>query len=248
MMIKPPDFDPHRRYPVIVYNDAGPGEQAVVNGWAGWISLWHQFMAAHGFIVFAADNRGAAGHGQVFEEPLHYRLGAQETSDIRDAVHYLRGLSYVDTGRIGIWGTHYGGFLALHTLFKDSTDFRCAAAVSPLTDLHQTSAVFAERYLGLLASHRNEFEQSAPLEAVGRMRGRLLLASAPETTVTLQRSLQGAGKSFETVVLAKDSEATPVQADLAALLPKLTDFFLSMDNVRQASTPAGKGQAQSGSQ
>ncbi|HEY1217216.1 MAG TPA: DPP IV N-terminal domain-containing protein [Bryobacteraceae bacterium] len=247
MMIKPPDFDPHRRYPVIVYNDAGPGEQAVVNGWTGWISLWHQFMAARGFIVFAADNRGAAGHGHVSEEPLHYRLGAQETSDIRDAVHYLRDLPYVDAGRVGIWGTHYGGFLALHALFKDPTDFRCAAAVSPLTDLHETSAVFAERYLGLLAFHRNEFEQSAPFEAAGRMRGRLLLASAPGTTVTLQRSLQAAGKTFETVVLSKDSEATPVQADLAALLPRLTDFFLAMDNVGQAATPAGKSQAPSGS-
>ena len=89
-MIKPPNFDPAKKYPVIVYTYGGPHEQVVENAWMGGGFLWHQMMAQKGYIIFSLDNRGSAGRGHVFEEPIHYRFGAQELSDQRDGGEWLK--------------------------------------------------------------------------------------------------------------------------------------------------------------
>src|SRR6202047_349501 len=117
-MIKPPDFDPHRKYPVLVYTYGGPHAQVVMNEWERSTFLWHQLMAQKGYIIFSLDNRGSAGRGHLFEEPIHYRLGAQELSDQLDGVAYLKSLAYVDAERIGIWGWSYGGHMTLHAIFE----------------------------------------------------------------------------------------------------------------------------------
>src|SRR3984893_5170228 len=89
-IIKPPDFNPSKRYPVLVYTYGGPHAQVVVNEWEGSTFLWHQMMAQKGYIIFALDNRGSAGRGHRFEEPIHFRFGAQELSDQRDGATWLR--------------------------------------------------------------------------------------------------------------------------------------------------------------
>src|SRR5258706_1599107 len=113
VMIKPPDFDSSKKYPVLVFTYGGPHAQVVLNAWGGSAGLWHQLMAQKGYIIFALDNRGSGGRGHVFEEPIHYRLGAQELCDQRDGGAYLKSLAYVDAERIGIWGWSYGGGTAL---------------------------------------------------------------------------------------------------------------------------------------
>src|SRR6266849_5883571 len=118
MMIKPPDFDASRKYPVLVFTYGDPHAQVVLNAWGGNTGLWHQVMAQRGYLIFALDNRGSAGRGHVFEEPLHFRLGAQELSDQRDGVAYLKSQPYVDPARIGIWGWSYGGHMTLHAMFE----------------------------------------------------------------------------------------------------------------------------------
>jgi len=114
----------------------------------------------------------------LFEEPLHYRLGAQEMSDMRDAVDWLRRLPYVDPGRIGVFGGFYNGFLALEAIFTDPGQIKAAAAVSPILNWQEESAPFAERYLGVPALHHDEYEKSSPLEFAERFVGRLLVVSS----------------------------------------------------------------------
>src|SRR6202158_5002314 len=115
-MIKPPDFDASRKYPVLIYTYGGPHAQVVLNAWGNNTGLWHQEMAQKGYIIFALDNRGSAGRGHLFEEPIHYRFGAQELSDQRDGVDYLKSLPYVDASRIGLWGWSYGGDMTLDAM------------------------------------------------------------------------------------------------------------------------------------
>ena len=117
-MIKPPDFDPHKKYPVLIYTYGGPGVQIIRNAWGGATFLWHELMAQKGYIIFSLDNRGSAGRGHLFEEPIHFRLGAQELSDQRDGVAWLKTLPYVEASRIGIWGWSYGGQMTLHAMFE----------------------------------------------------------------------------------------------------------------------------------
>src|SRR6267142_3860138 len=131
-IIKPPDFNPQKKYPVLVYTYGGPHAQVVRNGWGGANFLWHQLMAQKGYIIFSLDNRGSAGRGHAFETPLHFHMGAQELSDQRDGVQYLKSLPYVDSNRIGVWGWSYGGYMTLHAMFEAGDDFNAGFAGGPV--------------------------------------------------------------------------------------------------------------------
>src|SRR5947199_8925391 len=118
-MIKPPSFDPAKKYPVLVYTYGGPHVQVVVDAWTGSFFLWQQLMAQMGYIIFSLDNRGSAGRGHVFEEPIHYRFSAQELSDQRDGAEWLEGQTYVDAERNCIWSWGYGGPKTMHEMLDE---------------------------------------------------------------------------------------------------------------------------------
>src|SRR5216684_305116 len=149
-IIRPPDFNPQKKYPVLVYTYGGPHAQVVRNAWGGATFLWHELMAQKGYIIFSLDNRGSNARGHLFETPLHFRLGAQELSDQRDGVAYLKTLPYVEGNRIGIWGWSYGGHMTLHAMFEAGGDFKAGFAGGPVTDWHFYDSIYTERYLGLL--------------------------------------------------------------------------------------------------
>lgn len=174
-MIKPPNFDPAKKYPVLIYTYGGPHAQIVVNAWTGANFLWHQMMAQKGYIIFSLDNRGSAGRGHVFEEPIHYRLGAQEASDQRDGVRWLAHQPYVDANRVGIWGTSYGGHMTLHAMLAFPEVFKAGFAGAPVTDWHYYDTIYTERYLGLLPLHEEDYQESSPHDA-DKLKGKLLIA------------------------------------------------------------------------
>ncbi len=156
LMIKPPNFDPGKKYPVLVYTYGGPHAQVVLNVWEGNTFLWHELMAQNGYIIFAVDNRGSAGRGHVFEKTIRFQFGAQEMSDQRDGAAYLRSLPYVDGRRIGIWGWSYGGHMTLHAMFEAGDDFKVGFAGGPVTDWHFYDSIYTERYIGLLPPNEEQ--------------------------------------------------------------------------------------------
>ena len=176
VMIKPLDFDSAKKYPVLVFTYGGPHAQVVTNAWGGNTALWHQLMAQKGYIIFSLDNRGSAGRGHVFEEPIHFRLGAQELSDQLDGVAYLKSLPYVDAERIGIWGWSYGGHMTLHAVFEAGGDFKAGFAGGPVTDWHFYDSIYTERYLGLLPQNESGYRASSPINEAAGFKGKLLIA------------------------------------------------------------------------
>src|SRR5216683_7960206 len=233
VMIKSPDFDATRKYPVLVYTYGGPHAQVVVNQWTGNTFLWHELMAQKGYIVFALDNRGSAGRGHVFEEPIHYRLGAQELSDQRDGVAYLKTLPFVDASRIGIWGWSYGGHMTLHAMFEAPDDFKAGFAGGPVTDWHFYDSIYTERYLGLLPQNEEGYRSSSPIEKAAGLKGKLLIAHGTgDDNVHFANTLSLINKLIE---LGKYVEVMPFPgrghgvSDLAAhklLMNRVTQFFL----------------------
>jgi dipeptidyl-peptidase 4 len=175
-MIKPLDFDSSKKYPVLVFTYGGPHAQVVLNAWGGNTGLWHQLMAQKGYIIFALDNRGSGGRGHVFEEPIHYRLGAQELSDQLDGVAYLKSLAYVDAERIGIWGWSYGGHMTLHAIFEAGSVFKAGFAGGPVTDWHFYDSIYTERYLGLLPQNESGYRASSPINEAEKLKSKLLIA------------------------------------------------------------------------
>ncbi|HMI53922.1 MAG TPA: S9 family peptidase [Candidatus Saccharimonadales bacterium] len=233
MMIKPPDFNPERRYPVLVYTYGGPHAQVVTNQWQGPTYLWHQSMAQKGYIVFAVDNRGSAGRGHLFEEFIHYRLGAQEMSDQRDGVTYLKGLPFVDPARIGIWGWSYGGHMVLHAMFEDPEDFKAAFAGGPVSDWHYYDSIYTERYLGLLPEHDESYEASSPIENAKGLRGKLLIAHGTgddnvhfSNTLRVIDELLETGKAAEVMPFPGRGHGVSDPEARRVLFQRVTQFFI----------------------
>src|SRR5256885_4417112 len=150
-MIKPPNFDATKKYPVLVYTYCGAGGQVVTNAWGGSTYLWHELMAQKGFLVFALDNRGSAGRGHVFEEPIHFRFGAQELSGQRDGVAWLKAQPYADAEHIGIWGWSYGGQKDLHLMVVKFKEFKAGFAGGPGTNWDYYGSDFNQRHLRALS-------------------------------------------------------------------------------------------------
>jgi dipeptidyl-peptidase 4 len=233
MMIKPPNFDPARKYPVLVFTYGGPREQVVVNAWDARSFLWHQLMAQKGYIVFALDNRGSAGRGHLFEEPIHFRLGAQELSDQRDGAAYLKSLPYVDPKRIGIWGWSYGGHMTLHAMFEDPEDFKVGFAGGPVTDWHYYDSIYTERYLGLLPQNEESYQESSPIKNADHLKGKLLIAHGTgddnvhfANTLAVINELIEAGKYVEVMPFPGRGHGVTDAEARRVLMNRVTQFFL----------------------
>ena len=175
-MIKPPHFDLAKKYPVIVYTYGGPHAQVVLNAWGGSGLLWHQMMAQKGFIIFALDNRGSAGRGHVFEEPIHYRLGVQELADQRDGATWLAQQPSVDSKRIGIWGWSFGGFMTITAMLRAADVFKVGFAGGPVTDFRFYDTIYTERYMGLPKQHEEDYVNNSPVKYASGLKGKLLIA------------------------------------------------------------------------
>ncbi len=233
MMIKPPGFDPSRKYPVLIYTYGGPHAQVVRNGWGGSIFLWHELMAQKGFVIFAMDNRGSAGRGHVFEEPIHFRLGAQELSDQRDGVRYLDSLPYVDAERIGIWGSSYGGHMTLHAMFRDFKEFKAGFAGSPVSDWRLYDTIYTERYLGKPQTNFEEYEESSPVKTATQLKGKLLIAAGTgddnvhfANTLEVLDELIAAGKYAEVAVFPGRGHGISDPAARVVLFRRVSEFFI----------------------
>src|SRR6202158_5722001 len=233
VMIKPPDFDASKKYPVLVYTYGGPHAQVVLNAWGGNTPLWHQLMAQEGYIIFSLDNRGSAGRGHIFEEPIHYRLGAQELSDQLAGVAYFKSLHHSDAGRIGIWGWSYGGHMTLHAIVEAGMDVKAGFAGGPVTDWRFYDSIYTERYLGLLPEKEKEYRASSPIDRTAGLKGKLLIAHGTgddnvhfANTLSLINELIELGKYVEVMPFPGRGHGVSDPAARKVLMNRVTQFFL----------------------
>ena len=233
MMIKPAGFDSAKKYPVLVYTYGGPRAQVVLNAWGGSTFLWHELLAQKGYIIFALDNRGSAGRGHLFEEPIHFRLGAQEMSDQRDGASYLKSLPYVDANRIGIWGWSYGGHMTLHAMFEDPEDFKVGFAGGPVSDWYYYDTIYTERYLGLPQKNEESYQESSPVKNAEHLKGKLLIAHGTgddnvhfANTLAVIDKLIEAGKYAEVMAFPGRGHGVSDPPARRVLMQRVTQFFL----------------------
>jgi len=233
MMIKPAGFDSAKKYPVLVYTYGGPRAQVVLNAWGGSTFLWHELLAQKGYIIFALDNRGSAGRGHLFEEPIHFRLGAQEMSDQRDGASYLKSLPYVDANRIGIWGWSYGGHMTLHAMFEDPEDFKVGFAGGPVSDWYYYDTIYTERYLGLPQKSEESYQDSSPVKNAEHLKGKLLIAHGTgddnvhfANTLAVIDKLIEAGKYAEVMAFPGRGHGVSDPPARRVLMQRVTQFFL----------------------
>ncbi len=173
-LVKPADFDPQKKYPVVVSVYGGPHAQMVTNSWSQ-ISPFAHLLASHGFLVWSLDNRGSTARGTAFESAIFHDLGRVELEDQLVGVDYLRSLPYVDPSRIGISGWSYGGYMTLYAATHAPEVFKAAAAGAPVTDWRHYDSIYTERYMGTPESNPKGYESSSPLLKADRLKADLLL-------------------------------------------------------------------------
>jgi len=175
-MIKPPDFDASRKYPVLITIYGGPRAQEVRNAWGAHDFLWLEMMAQKGFMIFALDNRGSYNRGHAFETPIYHQFGKVELEDQLAGVKYLKSLPYVDGSRLGIWGWSYGGYMTLEAMCNASDVFRVGVSIAPVSDWRLYDTIYTERYMGRPQDHTEDYKNSSPVNEVSRLSGKLMLA------------------------------------------------------------------------
>ena len=149
MMIKPPDFDARKKYPVMSFTYGGPHAPQVRNAWGSTTYMWHQLLAQKGYIIWVCDNRTASGKGLESTWPVYKNFGELELRDLEDGLTWLKGQSYVDGSRIGIWGWSYGGFMTSYAL-THSKSFKIGIAGGSVTDWRDYDSIYTDLLLPAL--------------------------------------------------------------------------------------------------
>ncbi len=204
LMIKPRDFDPAKRYPLLMYVYGGPGSQTVVDSWGGPAYLWYQMLAQDGYLIATVDNRGTGARGARFEKMTYLRLGHYESADQISAARNFGALPYVDGSRVAIWGWSYGGYMAARTLFLSGGVFKAAMAVAPVTDWRLYDTIYAERYMRTPGQNPQGYDEGSALAYADSLKGRFLLVHGTaddnvnfQNSVRLIQRLEQANKQFD---------------------------------------------------
>lgn len=203
-IIKPSDFNPSKKYPVVVYQYSGPESQMVLNNWS---VTWEHYFASKGYVVFCLDGRGTGGRGTAFMFPVYKKLGYYETIDQIAGARWLASQPWVDSSRIGIHGWSYGGYETLMCLQADRTPFSAGVAVAPVTDWRLYDSIYTERYMSTPQQNYDGYRTSAPLNFTSKMRSELLVMTGtaddnvhPENTFEYAAALQFDGALFDMMV------------------------------------------------
>jgi dipeptidyl-peptidase-4 len=189
-LIKPADFDPSRKYPVIFYVYGGPHSQLVSDTWMGGANAWFQLLSAKGYIVFTMDNHGTSNRGFEFESIIHRNLGTIEVEDQMVGVNYLKSLPFVDADRMAVDGWSYGGFMTISLMLKKPGVFKVATAGGPVIDWKWYEVMYGERYMDTPQENPEGYNNASLLNYVQDLKGRLLIIhDTKDVTVVWQNSL-----------------------------------------------------------
>lgn len=204
-MLKPKDFNPKNKYPVMMYVYGGPGSQTVQNEWSGRSrDMWLYYLAQKGYLIVSVDNRGTGGRGAAFKKMTYMQLGKQEVRDQIEAAKYLSTLKYVDKSRIGIFGWSYGGYMSSLCILKGADIFNLAIAVAPVTHWKFYDTIYTERYMRRPKDNAENYEESAPVNFANGLKGKYLLVHGTaddnvhfQNTAAMINALVKANKHFD---------------------------------------------------
>jgi dipeptidyl-peptidase-4 len=232
-MIKPPNFDSNKKYPLFMFLYGGPGSQQVKNSF-GWTNYyWYQMLAQNGYIVACVDNRGTGGKGSEFKKMTYKELGKYELIDQINAAKYFGNLDYIDSKRIGIQGWSYGGYMSSLAITKGADIFSLAIAVAPVTNWRYYDNIYTERYMQTPQENANGYDDNSPINHVDKLKGDyLLIHGSADDNVHVQNSMEmisalvKANKKFDLFIYPDKNHGIYGGNTRLHLYQKMTDFIL----------------------
>jgi dipeptidyl-peptidase-4 len=233
MMIRPPDFDPSKKYPVLEFTYSGPHAPQVKNSWGSSTYMWHQLLAQKGYIIWYLDNRTASGKGAESAWASYKKFGPLELRDLEDGLAYLKTLPYVDGSRIGIWGWSFGGYMTTYAL-THSKQWKMGIAGGTVADWANYDSIYTERYMLTPANNPDGYKAGSPLAGAANLSGKLLLLHGTiddnvhmANTIQLVYDLQKAGHQFDLMLYPKSRHGVVNPLLLKHMRQKMTDFILA---------------------
>lgn len=232
VMIKPPDFDPNKKYPVFAYTYSGPHAPQVRNRWTGARSMWHQMLAQKGYIIWICDNRTASGKGLESTWPVYKQMGVTEKEDLEDGFSYLKSQPYVDGERLGMWGWSYGGFMTSYFMTHSKT-LKMGIAGGLVGNWELYDSIYTERYMQTPKNNPDGYKRTSVIDAAANLHGKLLiLHGGIDDNVHVQNStklifeLQKAGKQFEYMLYPTQRHGVGNPPQVKHMYQYMTDFIM----------------------
>ena len=237
-MMKPVNFDPNKKYPVIMHQYSGPGSQQVLDRWGigsfGDGGMFEAYMCDKGYIMVCVDGRGTGGRGAAFEKCTYLSIGIKEAADQAETARYLSTLSYIDGSRIGIWGWSYGGYNTLMSMSEGSGAFKAGVAIAAPTDWHFYDTVYTERFMRTPKENGDGYNASSAINRVNQLQGKLLLihGSADDNVhfqnfMEYSEALIQADKYFETQIYTNRNHGISGGNTRNHLMNRVAGFFLN---------------------
>lgn len=205
-IIKPTDFDPAKKYPVLLTQYSGPGSQSVADSFG---MGWENVMVGNGYIVVCCDGRGTGYMGEAFKKCTYGNLGALEVEDQISFARHMASQPWVDAERIGIYGWSFGGFMALGCALKGDGLFKMAIAVAPVTSWRYYDTIYTEIYNDLPQDNPKGYDDNSPINFAERLSDRtnlLIMHGTADDNVHVQNTMEmchalnRAGKQYDMMI------------------------------------------------
>lgn len=203
-IIKPPNFDSTKQYPVYFNVYCGPGSNMVEDKYASGNFAYHQLLAQEGYIVISVDTRGTMYRGATFKKSTYLQLGKKETEDIIAVARNVGKWSFVDQERIGIMGWSYGGYMTSLAMTKGADIFKMGIAVAPVTNWRYYDNIYTERFMRTPQENADGYDDNSPINHVEKLKGNYLLIHGSgddnvhvQNTMEMVKALVNADKDFD---------------------------------------------------
>ena len=230
-IIKPYNFNPNTKYPVIVYVYGGPHAQLITDTWLAGAGIYLNYLAQEGFIVFTVDNRGSADRGEAFEQVIHRQCGQMEMHDQMAGIEYLKTKPYVDPERIGSDGWSYGGFMSTSLKINYPETFKVSVAGGPVINWKYYEIMYGERYMDTPQENPEGYELTALDTKTDKLEGKLLMIHCTTDPVVMwQNSLSFVESAIHNqkqmdYFVYPGHDHNVYGMDRAHLITKITEYF-----------------------
>ena len=232
--IKPINFNPSKKYPLLFFQYSGPGSQQVTNRWGNNRDLWHKMLTQKDYIIACVDGRGTGFKGEYFKKMTYLKLGELETQDQISAAKKLSLLPYIDENRTGIWGWSYGGHMATHSLLLGNDVFEMAIAVAPVTNWRFYDTIYTERFMRTPQENPGGYDLNSPINYADILKGKyILIHGSGDDNVHVQNSMRmikaliDANKQFEWMIYPDKNHGIYGGNTQNHLYSKMTNFILN---------------------
>jgi dipeptidyl-peptidase-4 len=231
-MIRPTDFDPTKKYPLLMFQYSGPGSQSVANRWMGANDYWYQMLAAQGYIIACVDGRGTGFKGSEFKKSTYLNLVKYETEDQIAVGTKLSELPYIDEERTGIWGWSFGGHMATNCILKGNEVFEMAIAVAPVTSWRFYDTIYTERFMRTPEENPAGYDENSPFNYPEMLKGKYLLVHGSgddnvhvQNTMRMVEALVQANKQFDWAIYPDKNHGIHGGNTRLHLYTKMTNFI-----------------------